>query len=504
MKKLMTAAPLAVVTLTHAVYAQDPAPSPIPNPADAPAATQATTTETSGTPEDEIVVVVTPTKNPRPLAETSSAVTVISRRQIEAKHPYDITDLLRMVPSLNMVQSGSRGKQSSVFLRGASPAQTLVLIDGVRVNSPSFGSYDFGTLSTDNIDRVEVLRGPQSGLYGSDAIGGVINIITRRGVGPLRTGAKLEIGTDGLNRQNFVARGETGKTGIAFSASRLGSDGTRPNDDYHNQAASLRLDRAISKSVNLAVTTRYDRAKLGILGQTFGVDPNERGGSRTFFNSFQLTHDTPRRKDKISFGYFTKNLTDDDPINPGDGFFGNTQTRDHVRTLEAQSALNLGHHVLTVGAELRRQQASIVGETNFGPTNYSAGTTTKAVFLQDEFKSGKNAFALSGRYEDNSQFGNDVNGRFSYAREIVKHTRLKAAVGTGFQAPTVDQLGSPFGGNLNLKPVENTTYEIGLQRDLSQGGSVELNVYRTRFKNLIGSDALFNNINVDRARGDGL
>ena len=467
-----------------------------------PASTSAETSTTSS--DDEIVVVVTPTKNPRRLSETTTAITVVSREQIEARKAFDITDILRQVPSLNLVQSGSRGKIANVFLRGASPSQTLVQIDGQRVNSPSFGAFDFGTLPIDNIERIEVLRGPQSGLYGADAIGGVINIITRRGVGPLRTGGRLEIGNDGTNRQTFSARGETGQNRIAFSATRLDSNGIRQNDDYRNLAASLRFDRAIGTKSNLAFITRFEDAKLGLAGQTFGFDPNEQADPRTLFGSLQFTRDGEKRRDKISLGLFDKDLRDEDPTNVGDTFFGSSRIRDKVQTLEAQSAFLWGKHTLTAGAELRRQRARISGSSNFGPNNYEGKTSTRAAFIQDELQSGKTSLALSGRYEDNSQFGGDLNGRFSVARKVAANSRLKVAVGTGFQAPTVDQLYSPFGGNANLQPVENSTFEIGLEQDLPRGGRAELNLYRSRFRNLVGFDANFTAVNVDRAQAEGL
>jgi vitamin B12 transporter len=114
--------------------------------------------------EPETIVVVTPTRNPRPLTQSTSAVTVITRQQIEQKKPFDVTDIINQVPGISVSQSGTRGKQTRVFLRGAAPDQTLVLIDGVRVNARSFGGFDFGTLAVENIERIEVLRGPQSAL----------------------------------------------------------------------------------------------------------------------------------------------------------------------------------------------------------------------------------------------------------------------------------------------------------------------------------------------------
>jgi vitamin B12 transporter len=508
--KFLLALPVLCAALPAAAQEAEPAKPEVTAPADAPAttSTDATTTdaatEAAAAEDPEIVMVITPTRNPRPLSESTSAVSVITARQIEQKQAFDITDILRQIPSLNLAQTGSRGKQASVFLRGAGAGQTLVLIDGQRVNSPSFGSFDFGLLPVDNIERIEVLRGPQSGLYGADAIGGVINIITRRGVGPLKTGARLEIGSDSTNRQNFSARGETGRNRLAFNVSRSKTDGIRDNDDYRNLAASLRIDRELSAKSNLAFIGRFDDADLGAAGQRFSLDPNERGDTRSYFGSLQWTNEASKRRDKVTIGMYDRELNSNDPANPGDTFFGTNSIKDKVLSLDAQSAFTIGSHTLTAGAEYRRQRASINGQSNFGPNAYAGKTSTRSVFLQDEFKTGKFSLAASGRYEDNSQFGGDLNGRFSAAYELSAKSRLKAAIGTGFQAPTVDQLFTPFGGNVNLKPVENVTYEVGYVHDLPNKGTIEANVFRSRFKNLVGSDANFNLINVDKATAEGL
>ncbi len=132
-------------------------------------------------PLSEVVVTATRTKTPR--SQLTKAVTVITKEEIEERQLITVEQALREVPSLNVVRQGSIGSQTSVFLRGANSDQTLVLIDGVRIATSTTGGFNFADLTTDNIERIEVVRGPQSTLYGSDAIGGVINIITRKGEG---------------------------------------------------------------------------------------------------------------------------------------------------------------------------------------------------------------------------------------------------------------------------------------------------------------------------------
>jgi vitamin B12 transporter len=142
-------------------------------------------------------VVVTATVAPTPLGRTTAPVTVISREQIAAQQATSVTELLRQVPGVHINQSGARGGVSSVYVRGSDPNFTVVLIDGIKVNDPTNsrgGSFDFSTLSTDNIARIEIVRGPLSAVYGSDALGGVINIITRRGEGVPNGSAEVSAG----------------------------------------------------------------------------------------------------------------------------------------------------------------------------------------------------------------------------------------------------------------------------------------------------------------------
>jgi vitamin B12 transporter len=139
-------------------------------------AQEPTPTATPNAPEDrETVIVVTAERNAQPLSQTPSAVTVITRQQIEAKKPFEISELIRLVPGVSVAQSGTRGKSTSIFTRGTNSNHTLVLLDGVRANNPSDGRFDFGQIPAENIERIEIVRGPGSALYGSDALGGVIN-----------------------------------------------------------------------------------------------------------------------------------------------------------------------------------------------------------------------------------------------------------------------------------------------------------------------------------------
>jgi vitamin B12 transporter len=522
----------ALLVLTRAASAQEAPPSDATAEPDAATSSPGTSqptpaTDTISSPsqnsattpseeEPEKIVVVTPTRNPRPLTQSTSAVTVITRQQIEQKKPFDVTDIINQVPGISVSQSGTRGKQTRVFLRGAAPDQTLVLIDGVRVNARSFGGFDFGTLAVENIERIEVLRGPQSALYGSDAMGGVINIITRRGTGEFSTGGRIEFGSYSTNKQVVTAGGELGKNRLSFAATRLNTNGFHRNDDYRNLGASLRFDHPLSEQANLAFTARIDDARIGTPGQVnpsfFAFDPNARSDQRNIVGSIEYSNKVGKRRDLVTLGLYDRHLDFNDPANPGDpnAFANQNRFRDRVLTLDGQTSFALGKHTLTVGAEYYRESASVdilSTSSEFPPfaASFSPTTSTQALYVQDEFRSGKLALVPGVRFENNSQYGSDINGRVSASYDLSTRSRIKTSVGTAFQSPTFDQLFFPPTGvssNPNLRPEESVGYDIGYELQLAGGGRFEATLFRNRYRDLINSG--FPPVNINRATTQGL
>ncbi len=163
-------------------------------------------------------VFVTSTRTEIPLSQVTTSATVITDKDIQAQQAETVLQVLRTVPGLDVVQSGSRGNTTSVFIRGSESDHVLVLIDGVEANSTTLGAFNFAHLTTENVERIEVLRGAGGTLYGSQAIGGVINIITKKGQGPLEAGLSLEGGNGSTNRQALTVRGGAGQLGYSFSA----------------------------------------------------------------------------------------------------------------------------------------------------------------------------------------------------------------------------------------------------------------------------------------------
>ena len=470
-------------------------------------------------PDDEKIIVVTAERNRQPLADSPSAVAVVTRAQIEAKKPFDILDVLRLVPGLSVAQSGTRGKTTSVFTRGTNSNQTLVLVDGVRANSPQDGRFDFGQIPIENVDHIEVVRGPASALYGSDAIGGVINIITKRGSGPLQPGGLLEFGNQGINRQEVNASGTFGKNDgnhLSFSGFRLDSNGQFQNDDYRNVGASLRLDHDFSASKNktLSFIGRTSQSKFGVPGQRFlSFDPFQRDNSRDTQLSLQFENRDRKRRDKIVLGQYDRRLEDDDTRDQSAPTASPSRFSNKVQSLDAQTSYDFGGNTLTAGVETRHESADITsnfaftgedGAVQTGGSRYNKGTHTNAIFAQDEFKSGKFTLVPGVRYEDNSQFGDFTSYRVAGAFDVTASTRLKASYGTAFKAPSFDSLYFPGFGNPNLTPETSHGYDAGILQKFGSG-TLELTYYNNHLSDLIGSDPkTFLPININRAKTHGL
>jgi vitamin B12 transporter len=240
-------------------------------------------------------VVVTGTQVAVPVSELPAAITVIDRQDIESRQVTDVFQLLRTVPGLSVTQTGSRGGVTSVFPRGGNSNFNLVLIDGVPVNDAG-GGYDFSDLTTDNIERIEIIRGPQSALYGSNAIGSVIQIFTRRGHGPLQS----EVSLAGGNYNTFEGRGAvTGGTerfGGSLGVGYVSTTGFLPiNNDYHDFTVSSGLDYQPIEVLKLAFSARYSDSHFAFPTESAGdrlspLDPDQFQDHQRLLLSLRGTH----------------------------------------------------------------------------------------------------------------------------------------------------------------------------------------------------------------------
>jgi len=486
-------------------------------------------------------LVVTATRLATPRGELASSVTVITAEDIKRKQYRSVTQALRSVPGLHIVQTGGPGQQTSVFMRGANSNHTLVLIDGIEASDPSSpnGAVDFSNLWLDNIERIEIVRGAQSTLYGSDAIGGVIQITTRRGAGKLHGAAKAEGGSDNTFNQQASAAGASNSMNYSLGVihvdtdadsvtpSRLRNDVSAEDDDYENWTTSARLGVDVSDTLEMNFFGRYidSETKLDPELEMFGFGTTEDRDARLEQTEYLLRGEaTAQLLDGLWEATFSTSYTDFDRKNRNDRQSPNetlTRTRFEGDKLKFELKNDLyltDEHTFTLGLETEKENMDSGGFSDFGGfvvgEESNADSRNNAVYAQDQFSYGGHLFGtIGGRYDKYDDFGSEVTYRFAPVYVLRKTgTRIKGSVATGFKAPTLFQtdgftpnnFGSFYRGNPNLDPEESFGWEAGFEQLL---WNERINLGVTYFKSDIDDlmqvvfDPSFNSTyeNIDKA-----
>ncbi len=486
------------------------------------------------TPEEAVElgpVVVTATKTEVPVKQVAASVTVITKKEIEARQVSQVSDLLRDVPGLSVTQTGSRGGIVSVFPRGGNPNFNLVLIDGVKVNDAG-GFFDFSDLTSDNIERIEIVRGPHSALYGSDAMGSVIQIFTKRGTGAPRTEISFAGGNLNTFEEHFNLSGGVGRQGYSLGVGRTDTDGSlRINNDFRETTVSGRLDYAVEKALDLNLVVRFTDSLFefptGDAGNLFGpLDPRQSSDQKRLLVSGKASHSlTPWWQQTLQVGFYRHQSAFDDPFDPRTGqpidfsaFHSTNEERrisaDYFWNLTAPTALDVST-LFTAGFAFEREefeQRAAATETDFPfSSRNEASRDNKAGYLQGQLDWKKQLFLTAGfRVDGNSTFGTEVTPRVSgaYILPFIE-TKLRAGYGEGIKAPTFIQNfgdGSPFAiGNPDLKPERSRSWEVGFDQPLLKG-LAELNAtyFYNRFTDMIafvGGSPSFRNVQSARAKG---
>jgi vitamin B12 transporter len=466
-------------------------------------------------------VVVTATRIPTPESQVASSVTIITAGEIEARQLQTLPDVLKDVPGLNVVRSGGPGGQTSVFMRGTNSNHTKVFVDGIDVNDPSSptASFDFGLFLAQDIAKVEVLRGPQSGLYGSDAIGGVINIITKSGSGPASVVARVEGGSfdtfnqsaalggsvDGFHYTANIEHFHSGATPVT-PLDLLAPGEKRIDDYYDNLTASTKLGLNLSDVFDLGLVGRYTDTHLRNTGENFATFPGTPDSTQSRDHTHQYyTRGTAHLalfdghfEQTLGVAYSNLNSSATSPDGPPSDYSG-TRLK-----LDWQGNVKLGSdEILVLGAE--HQKDEITNPISASTAIHSGYVELQSAFAGDFFNT------LSIRYDDNDRFGSKVTYRLAPAYLIgATGTKLKASVGSGFKAPTLAEMfqnfpNFDFFGNPNLRPESSVGYDFGFEQRLADSVRFGVTYYRNNIKNLIADNAAFTSYaNVGRAVTDGV
>lgn len=439
-----------------------------------------------GDPADLQQIVVTATRTAQPLDKTGSSMSVLSAADLDARQTLVLTDILAQVPGLTVSRNGGPGQNTNLYIRGAEPGESLVLIDGIRINDPSApdGEAILGDLLSNNIDRVEILRGSQSTLYGSDAIGGVVNILTQRGgAGPLSLRAEAQGGTFNTQRFNAAANGSAGALdyggavnyyntrGISAADAR---NGNNEPDGYRNFGATVNVRLHATEYLSLDLRGFYIRSHFDVDGFpppnfSFQDDPefseNQLRAGYAAVNASLFDGKLTQRvaliasnSDRRFFGQFDF-LTS--AFTPGENFYA----EGGATRVEYQGVVELGAaNELTYGAE--RQLSTIATDS---VPDFGTGPTTGRDRVTGYYAEWQSTLAqqltLTGgvRYDDDDKFGSHTTLKVAGAWRLFEGaTILRANYGGGFKAPTLYQLFSPYSNPTHtLKAETSDGWEVG-------------------------------------------
>jgi len=416
------------------------------------------------------------------IEQYAGSATVITEEEIKQSGKIHVGDILRDALGVDLRQSGPMGATSTLFLRGAGSESTLVLIDGVQVNSNTLGSYNFADLNVDNVQKIEILRGPQSTLWGSDAVGGVINIITKKGSGKPATYASFEGGSFSTYKETIGASGQNGRLDYSVTASRTDSAGfsarnLNENDGYENTTLSARGGANLEGDLRIDFIGRYSASDVDIDALNGGDDFTRQSGTKTFNVSLPINKQITDWWD-ITFrpSYFYE-VARDAQATKEDAIYSRNIT------LDLQNNIEINENVSTVfGMEYQRLAGHNVLQ-NFKHDNHNYG------FFMQARMNWMEAWSFTGGFRKDllSEFEDPLTYRFEGAYRIASTgTKIHTSYSTGFRAPTFNQQFFPNFGRAGLKPEESKGWEAGVKQSLLEDRvHFDITYFETRFTNLL-------------------
>ena len=453
-------------------------------------------------------IVVTATRLPIPENESPASITVLETEELEQRQVRRVADALREVPGLSIVQTGTPGQLTSLFTRGLRSQHTQVLLDGIPLNQGLAGLFNFADLTLDNLDRIEVVRGPQSTLYGPRALAGVVQIFTRRGSGPPTGSFTVEGGSFETLRGSFAGQGSFGNVDYSVGLSGLTTENERPNNEYRNESGVANIGWSPNEKLRIGSLFTYSLSDAGNPNTIFTPRPidnllTERWlvGPRVDFKPVEWWDH------QLIVSYDHERQVND----PSESFVGPTRalfkrfTLDYQNNVRAASWLTLTSGLFYSQIDAEQERPFISQDFGPLPTLLTDETEQTGAFVQASVTpfAGLNLVA-GGRFDHFNQFGDVWTYRVAGSYLIAAtDTRVHSSIATGFSPPTPQD--KIFGNNPDLEPERNRGFDIGVdQRFCEQRVQVGATYFHNRLSNVIGFNGLFETLNLGAARTQGL
>ncbi len=473
-------------------------------------------------------IVITPTRIPNILDSLSTNVSVVTDEEIRNRDLLSVSDALQLEEGLNTSEVGTLGSSSSLSIRGTGPQQVLLMIDSIPINNTSLGLADLGTIPLYNIERLEIVRGPFSALYGSNALGGAVNIITKRAkhTTPV-TDIYASFGDYATRVYNLSFGVAKGDSNGYFATSKNSSDGFRENSDYQNDNFNVNLGHNLGNNGIISINGIYSKYELGVPGpnptsieeydgtkEKDSDSPNAREEDEKEY--IQITYGLPLKEHEITTKLYGSN-EERDYKNP-DSFID-----DDYKYITKGSEIQLkGGEGFLIGVDIHQDRFRKTDMT-FDRTQIEEKITNKSIFLEEIVRFSNLTTVLGLRFDHNSVYKEQTNPRLSMIYSLNKIWKLSLSAGRAYRAPTFNDLFWPrnketfFGidyitqGNEDLDPETSVSYDFGVQAKLNKRFLGKMTIFYSKIKDLIkwsstesGSTILYQPENVEKGINQGI
>lgn len=446
--------------------------------------------------EEQSPIIVTATRTAQTVDNTLASVSVITHEDIQRMQANSLVDVLQQTLGIDFVENGSYGKNSQIYMRGTNTDHVLVLIDGAKAGSMTTGEVRYSGIPLSQIDRIEIVRGPRSSIYGTDAIGGVIQIFTKKGSNATKRNFKLGAGSENTYVFNMGQSGGNDTTNYSVQIERIDTQGINVREDkntdddgYSNNAISANLQHKFTKNTVLDVNVMHAKGITEYDGSPYTSD---------FYDDFLQQSLNTSLNHAVTKDWTTK-LTANQ-FSDKRQIFENNMAENYYNTqrqeLSWQNDITLSEaQLLTLGINQQKDNLT---------TNVSYGAKIRkndSVFTQYQWFGESQNLALGLRSDKYTEYGQQNSGNIAWGIKLTKKLRLHTAYATSFKAPTFNQQYNSTSGNLNIKPETSKNIEAGISGKVDHG-EWQFNAFQTDITNLISYvNPKFENVDEARIKG---